>query len=149
YEDGSPEQIFDHPQRENTRRFIRKLKVLELNITSRDYDFLGMAGEIENYCNKNQIAPKLANRVQLVFEEAMQLLVPVLDNPRVQAVCEYSEATEAAEWTIRYAGPRYDIIDMDDDLALAVLKGMAEHMDYTWAQNEPMGNQLTIQVKRA
>ena len=47
YEDGSPEQIFDHPQRENTRRFVRRLKVLALNIESRDYDFLGMAGEIE------------------------------------------------------------------------------------------------------
>ena len=33
YEDGTPEQIFEHPQRENTRRFIEKLKVLELNIT--------------------------------------------------------------------------------------------------------------------
>ena len=92
YEDGTPEQIFDHPQRENTRRFVRRLKVLELNIESRDYDFLGMAGEIETYCSKNQIAPKLANRVQLVFEEAMQLLMPALESPRIQAVCEYSGA---------------------------------------------------------
>ena len=42
YEDGIPEQIFERPQRENTRRFIKKLKVLELNIASRDYDFLGI-----------------------------------------------------------------------------------------------------------
>jgi amino acid ABC transporter ATP-binding protein, PAAT family (TC 3.A.1.3.-) len=43
-EDGTPEQIFDHPQRENTRRFVRRLKVLELNIESRDYDFPGHGG---------------------------------------------------------------------------------------------------------
>ena len=42
YEDGTPEQVFDNPIREKTRRFIRHLKVLELNIESRDYDFLGM-----------------------------------------------------------------------------------------------------------
>ena len=63
YEDGTPVEIFEHPRRENTRRFIRKLKVLELNIHSRDYDFLGMAGEIEAWCGKNQIAPRAANRI--------------------------------------------------------------------------------------
>lgn len=123
--------------------------MLELNIESKDFDFLGMAGEIEAWCNKNQIAPKLANRMQLVFEEAMQLLVTLLENPRVQAVCEYSEATEAAVWTIRYAGPRCDMSQMEDDLSLAVLKGIAERTEYIWSQNNPMGNQLTIQVTRA
>ena len=45
YEDGTPEQIFEHPQREKTRRFVRRLMVLELNIESRDYDFGGGGGE--------------------------------------------------------------------------------------------------------
>ena len=147
YEDGSPEQIFDYPQRENTRRFVRRLKVLELNIESRDYDFLGMAGEIETYCHRNQIAPKLANRVQLVFEETMQLLIPLLESPRIQAVCEYSEQTELAEWTIHYAGPRVDITRSGDDLALAVLRGMTESVEYVWKESKPMTNSLCIRIK--
>ena len=147
YEDGTPEQIFEHPQKENTRRFIKKLKVLELNIESKDYDFLGMAGQIEAWCNKNQIAQKLANRVQLVFEETMQLLVPMLKNPRVQAVCEYSEQTERAEWTFRYAGPRMDITQSGDELALAVLKGMTAGIDYAWEEDKSMSNSLYIQIK--
>ena len=36
YEDGTPEQVFDHPQKEKTIRFIRRLKVHEANMTSRD-----------------------------------------------------------------------------------------------------------------
>ena len=149
YEDGSPEQIFDHPQRENTRRFVRRLKVLELNIASRDYDFLGMAGEIETYCNKNQIAPKLANRVQLVFEETMQLLVPLLESPRLQAVCEYSEAAESAEWTIGYGGPRLDLTGADDDLALALLKGMTSSLEYAFDEGQELYNRLRLVVKTA
>ena len=148
YEDGSPEQIFEHPQRENTRRFIRKLKVLELNIESRDYDFLGMAGEIETWCNKNQVAPKLKNRVQLVFEETMQLLIPLLESPRVQAVCEYSEATEAAEWTTRYGGGRLDLTAEGDELALALIKGMTEKLEYAWLEGETLPNSLQMKVKR-
>ena len=149
YEDGTPEQIFDHPQRENTRRFVRRLKVLELNIESLDYDFLGMAGEIANYCNRNQIAPKLANRVQLVFEETVRLLVPLLGSPRIQAVCEYSEATESAEWTIGYGGPRLDLTGADDDLALAVLKGMTTSMEYIFNEGQELKNQLRLVVKTA
>ena len=149
YEDGSPEQIFNHPQRENTRRFIRKLKVLELNIESRDYDFLGMAGEIEAYCHRNQIAPKLSNRVQLVFEETVQLLVPLLKSPRIQAVCEYSEATESAEWRIGYGGPRLDLTGGEDELALALLRGMTSTMEYTFDEGRELKNRLQLVVKTA
>ena len=147
YEDGTPEQIFDHPRRENTRRFVRRLKVVELNIESRDYDFLGMAGEIDAYCHKNQIARKLSSHIQLTFEEAAQLLVPALETPRLQAVCEYSEATGCAQWTFRYAGPRLDVTQSGDELALSVLKGMTTGMTYSWREGEELPNQLDLEVK--
>ena len=147
YEDGTPEQIFDHPQRENTRRFVQKLKVLELNIESKDYDFLGMAGQIETYCNKNQIAPKIASRIQLVFEETAQMLVPLLENPHIRAVCEYSEATESAEWTFSYGGERLDVTNEGDELALSVLRGTTELMSYQWMGDDKWTNQLQLVIR--
>ena len=148
YEDGTPEQIFDHPVGKNTRSFVYRLKVLELNIESRDYDFIGMTGEIESWCIKNQVGSKMEKRVQLVFEETTQLLLPLLDTPRVQAVCEYSGQTLEAVWKFQYAGPGMDLTRSDDDLALAVLKGMAESMDYAWNETEPLPNSLYIRIGR-
>ncbi|MBQ9325465.1 MAG: amino acid ABC transporter ATP-binding protein [Clostridia bacterium] len=148
YEDGTPEQIFEHPRRENTRRFIRKLKVLELTIASRDYDFLGMAGEIEAYCHKNQMAPKLANRIQLAFEESVQMILPRLEQPRLQAVCEYAEVSESAEWIIGYGGTRMDVTAAGDDLSLALLKGETESMDYAWQEGAAYPNQLSLKIRR-
>ena len=147
YEDGTPEQIFEHPQRENTRRFIKKLKVLELNIESKDYDFLGLAGQIKAYCNKNQIPRKTASRIQLVFEETAQMLASMLENPHVQAVCEYSEATESAEWTVSYAGERLDVTGAGDDLALSVLRGMTERISYQWTGDAEQPNQLRLSIR--
>ena len=147
YEDGTPEQIFDHPRRENTRRFVRRLKVLQLSIESHDYDFLGMASEIEAYCRRSQIAPKLTSRIQLTFEEATQLLVSRLKDPCVQAVCEYSEQTEIAVWTIGYQGPRFDGTASDNHLALSVLKGMTERLDYAWHEGAEYPNQLKLTVR--
>ena len=149
YEDGTPEQIFEHPQRENTRRFIKKLKVLELNIESKDYDFLGMAGQIDAYCSKNQIPRKPASRIQLVFEETAQMLTSQLENPRIQAVCEYSEATESAEWMFSYGGERLDVTSKGDPLALSVLNGMAASMEYGWEEGTALQNHLRLTMKKS
>ena len=77
----------------------------------------------------------------------MQLLVPMLESPHIQAVCEYAEATETAEWTIRYGGARLDITGTDDDLALAVLKGMTERMEYAWDKYDALPNRLCLRIK--
>ncbi len=117
YEDGSAEQVFSHPRGVNTRRFIRHLKVLELNIESRNFDFLGMAGQIDTYCYRNHIAHALCSRIQLLFEETVErLLLPALEIPRIQAVCEYSEERKRAVWTFRYGGPRLDVTEQGDRL---------------------------------
>ena len=148
YEEGTPDQIFNHPMQEKTRRFVRRLKVLELTIESRDYDFLGMAREISKYCIKSQITPALINRIQLAFEEIVnRQLIPVLKNPRIQAVVEYSEETERALWTIRYAGPQFDALKPGDDLALSVLKGITDQMDYSRTENTDLPNQLMLTIK--
>lgn len=148
YEEGTPEQIFDHPRRENTRRFVRRLKVLELTIESRDYDFLGMLSQIDGYCGKNQIPPKLASRIRLTFEETANLLVPAMEKPLIRAVCEYSEAAESAEWTFRYAPPELTTAGMHNDLALAVLNGMTESMHYSYEKDEELPNRLTLKINR-
>ena len=148
YEEGTPEQIFDHPRRENTRRFVRRLKVLELMIESRDYDFLGMLSQIDAYCARNQIAPKLAGRIKLTFEETANLLVPAMKKPLIRAVCEYSEETESAEWTFRYAAPKLTTVGTDNDLALTVLKAMADSMDYAFEKDEELPNRMTLKIGR-
>ena len=77
----------------------------------------------------------------------MQLLVPLLESPRVQAICEYSEAAESAEWTILYSGKQLDLTRSNDELALTVLKGVTERMDYTWDESEMLPNRISLRVK--
>ena len=132
YEDGTPEQIFECPRRENTRRFVYRLKVLELDIRNRDCDFQGMQGQIEAYGHKNQIPPRLIHRIQLVFEELIQkILLPQMTlsaSPRIHIVMEYAETDEKAVMTVETNDPQFDIERSGDDLALSVLRGMVKDM---------------------
>ena len=75
YEEGTPEQIFTNPRRELTRRFIHRLKVLEIRIEQSSCDLPDAYSEIARYCSKNQIPPKTALRIQQVFEELVQQIL--------------------------------------------------------------------------
>ena len=122
--------------------------MVERHIDSRDYDFLGMAGEMAQYCGKNQMAPKLTNRVQLVFEELVQQqLMSVLERPRIEVVVEYAQAEERSTLTARYNGPHRDVTAEGDELSLALLKGMVTQMRYTPTDDPEYGNQVVLDLK--
>ena len=85
--------------------------------------------------------------MRLVFEEIMGLLIPALQKPRVQAVCEYSAQTEQAEWSICYSGPRYDVSSSKDEIAIALLRGMTEKEEYIWDDGTELKNRLRLIVR--
>ncbi|MCR5576560.1 MAG: amino acid ABC transporter ATP-binding protein [Oscillospiraceae bacterium] len=148
YEEGTPEQIFDDPQKEKTRRFVRKLKVLELDVGGRDFDFLAMAGRIEQYCSRSQIPYKTAQRVRLAFEELTQvLLLPRLTDPKAEITVESAEEAESVWMTVRYNGPKLDVTQGGDELALAVLTSTESEMEYSWDDAHTLPNQLRLHIR--
>lgn len=131
YEDGSPEQIFTSPKRDNTRRFIHRLKVLDIKIKSKDYDFPATISSIENYCRKNLVAPRTCNRLQLAFEELVQqILLPGLEKPDIDAVIEYSEENSEAVMTVNCGEKGVNFLKSADELSLKVLNGIASNIEY-------------------
>ena len=130
YEDGTPEQVFEHPLKENTRRFVQKLKVLEIPVDSKNFDFPGAAAQIEQYCEKNRISRGLSTKIQSVFEEiCMQILLPAIEKPQITAVIEYMEENATAAMTFRYNGD-FRIEETENDLAYKVVKGQTASMRY-------------------
>ena len=147
YEDGPPEQVFDNPKREKTRRFVRRLKVLEQNIESRDYDFIGMESEIDQYCRKNQIPKAISIKLKLAFEEFVHgILIPSLDPPHINIVTEYSEVEEQAAMIVQYNDPPEEDGLVVDDLALTLLKGIIPRMKHTKRESGEYPNELKMEI---
>ena len=145
YEEGTPEQIFDNPQREKTRQFIRQLKVLELSITTPAYDLYGMQSSIAEYGSKNQLTPHLIGHLQLAFEELVQnLLLPYLTDPHIHVVIEYSAAEETATLTACYGPQFFDPLTQPGSLSLHVLRSISKQMLYSTTDNETCVNQIEI-----
>lgn len=131
YEDGSPEQIFDDPKKPETRRFIQKLKGLELVIDSIDFDFAGMGTDIDRYCIQHDVPPRIKYRIRLTFEELVtQILREVLEQTPLLMTIEYSQKNGETTITVEYDGERFDPADSEDGLSYKLLKGTIDDLSY-------------------
>ncbi len=136
YEDGTPEQIFENPIGECTRRFIHQLKVFETSINSHDFDFVGVVTELDGYGYKNGVSAKTVYRIHSLFEEVCrQILLPRLAEPNINFAVEYDEKSEKATVVISYNGEPFRIEDTDNVYALAIVKNNAESIEYSESEN--------------
>ena len=140
YEDGTPEQIFDHPQKERTKQFIRRLKVLEFLIENKDFDFIGAGGKIDAYCMQNDIPPRTKYRIRLIFEELLQQLLPVDQIAPVRVTVAYSADNEQTEFTASYGGKPFDPASAGNELSYGVLKSSVDELRYEFDPDAEYGN---------
>ena len=143
YEDGTPEQIFDHPVKERTRRFIRRLKVLEQEIVSSSFDFLGFNSQIEAFGRKNMMDQKTIYAVESVFEElCVAAMLPRVD--KLGFVLEYSEQENRAEMSFSYPGERFDPTEGMEEISEKILRHNCSDIRYEYSDGE---NRICVQVK--
>jgi len=69
YEEGTPEEIFDHPKKEKTKRFISQQHCCKFNVQSGEFDYYDAIGMVENLCRNNRISRSIQNKVSVVLEE--------------------------------------------------------------------------------
>ena len=138
YEDGTPEQIFEHPVREKTRQFIRRLKSLPFDIPSYDaFDFQGILSEIEHF-GKEIILPPVAIRIlQLLFEETvMQSIIPHINSQEngypIRCIIEHSETYGTTSLSIDYGGDSYNPILEGNPLSAKLVEGITSQVEYTF-----------------
>jgi polar amino acid transport system ATP-binding protein len=148
YEDGTPEQIFDHPQKERTRQFIRHLKVLEYPISSKDFDFIGMNTQIEEFGRKHRISQRTIYNMQAYLEEmCVQILLPQLKDPlNMLVTIEYSEENDAADVVIRYGGEALDPMQTDNELSLLLAKMATTEITYRYTLEEKPCNTVKARL---
>ena len=146
YEDGTPEQIFDNPRRELTRRFIRRIKVLEIDDSSRD--FPGACSRIAHYCARNRIPPKTEMRIQLVFEELVhQLLMTELGKREIRFQAEYSETDGSAAIIVDYNGEPFDPETVKNELSLTLVRNAVSDLHDGPAKDGDCDNRLSMRVR--
>ena len=148
YEDGTPEQIFDNPQKERTRQFIRHLKVLEYQITSKDFDFIGFNTQIEEFGRKHRVSQRTIYNLQAYIEEmCVQIILPQMqDSFEILVTIEYSEEMDDADVVIRYSGNALDPLKTDNELSLLLARKATDEIHYSYDAQQPLANRVDAQI---
>ena len=78
WESGTPKQIFENPQRRETRDFIFRVRNWNWEIRSVDYDYPAMLSSLQAFCARQFLGRHLTLACQLVLEEVTSsIFVPL------------------------------------------------------------------------
>ncbi len=78
WEQGTPEQVFEHPKRPETHSFVFRVRSWDWEIRDVDYDFPAMQNSLAVFCARHYLGASMANACMVAVEELVaQRLVPL------------------------------------------------------------------------
>jgi polar amino acid transport system ATP-binding protein len=146
YEEGTPEQIFENPQKEKTRAFINRVRSFNYRINSPDYDLYAMNAQIEAFCEKQILPRKTRHNLLLLVEELLQIYHPLLPTTAIDLTVSYSEKNGNLELALENMGEAVNLLDgslLPDDLGLKIINHLAENIVYERVDNK---NRVTLSL---
>jgi polar amino acid transport system ATP-binding protein len=149
YEEGTPQQIFENPQKVKTRAFINRVRSFNYRISSPDYDLYAMNAEIEAFCEKQILSKKTRHNLLLVVEELLNVYNPLLESTLLDVTISYSEKKESLEIVCESTGKALNPLESDllpDQLGLTIINNLAERIEYQFADDK---NRLTLMMKKS
>ena len=114
FEEGTPDEIFEHPKKAATRRFVRQLRVLEFDVESKNFDFIGNNTRVQQFAFANAIPHHLQERLVAILEELYQMVIiqPLEDN-KMHIAFEFNRKEKTIRGDVKFTGP---YIDPDDPM---------------------------------
>ena len=147
YEQGTPAEIFDAPEREKTVAFINKIKYFAYEIDRRDFDLMQLQGGIQNFGEKYGLDKKHTYRLQLCCEELIYELLdhcyPNREDVDLKLLVSHAELDGTTQIDIDCGGAAYNPFEQaeEDVLSVTILKNMSKRLDYHYTNDR---NQINI-----
>ena len=128
YEEGTPEQIFEHPQRPATIAFINRIRTLEFKLADKHFDLYGMFGQVGVFCNKYGLGNDMLTKVQHVMEEMLYEILP-FSGP-VTLTLDYSEKDFTLRLEFVQEGCTGPVLAQlpDENIPLKLVRGMCSSL---------------------
>ena len=149
YEEGSPEDIFENPKKENTRRFIKRLKSAEFNIRSKDISFYDIFLELLSFCQKNNFSVDSTNHCCHIVEElVIQSILPHLKSDvNINVIIECAEDNSAPCVYIKYNGDIFDPSEEVGGIAYKLALASAQKITHQQIDEAAYSNLITAVLK--
>lgn len=145
YEEGTPEKIFDNPEKSKTKAFIHRIRSLDIPVASPNYDLYSIQALLQTFCEKHFLSLRVTDFVGYVAEEVLLLLKDFSDS---HLKLSYSEKTGTVDLLCDSAGEPYDPFtdpDLEDDIGLKLITGRCQQVEHFYAEGR---NLLSMKIKK-
>ena len=144
YEDGTPDQLFDNPQRERTKQFIQQIHETTFIIESEYFDWFAMMSQMEQFCQQYNLSHQRTTNVLHVIDESLAILGSGgrVISPNTVLTLSYTEQDDSLMLNIKsQQAIGSDAFDAErDDLAVTILRNFCRDITID-------GNNLHIDIK--
>ena len=133
YEDGTPEKIFDSPEKDRTRQFVHNLQVFEAELRRTEINEGDLGTGIEQFGYRHMISRRLINQMHIIAEElCINTILPALDNDKaLRIVFEYNDRDGGTiNLRLTYHGEKTDPLEDADELSTKLIRHYCQ--DRTW-----------------
>lgn len=138
YERGKPEEIFNNPQKEKTKVFINRLKVLEYESEVKNIDIYEFVKLLTEYSQKYDLTKSERDNINLVIEELI-VFIAAKAKPadKIALTVRYNENTGEKEIYLRYTAPEGNIIENEgfDEISRLLIQGFTTEISYSKDNN--------------
>lgn len=144
YEDGTPDQLFSHPQRELTRQFIRQIHESTFLIESEHFDWYAMIAQMEQFCQHYNVSRRQTESLLHVIDETMAILSSgdgVAALPGTRLTLSYAEQDDVLQFTVNSPQPVNPelFLNGSDNIAATILRSYSSDISIN-------GNDLRITI---
>ena len=142
YEDGTPEQIFDHPQKPKTKTFINQIREYSYAIHSKDYDFYEMMAGITAFGDRYNFPEKVNENIIHMIEESI-LMLGAREGMNVRV--SYSEKSSDIEITVTTP----EILQENpleaegNEVGSIIMRGLGKSVDYSCRED---GSRIVVKL---
>lgn len=128
YEEGSPDQIFDNPQKDLTRRFIYRSRMYEEALNKTDIDIYELCSRIRQYAIAYGLTRKQSKGIEYFCEELIYPLI-MFNNAVLRIIAD--ENRNEYSITAEFIGLNKDPLSLEciDELGLSIVKAYSSSLN--------------------
>ena len=145
FEEGTPEEIFEHPKRSRTKAFIENERILEISIENNNYDYNQIKNTIKEYTDSQRLPDYITFSIQSVFEELIIQTI-LKHNPQESVYFSVFEDNLTMDYKIRYTGKEFDP-EHDQSLSMQILRNEITDYSYQYHPNSKKPNSIKFRSK--
>ncbi len=143
-EEGTPEELFEHPKKDETRIFLQQLRSFRYEIHSRDFDIYALNGGLEQFGLKYYVPREHIRHLELVTEELIQSAL-LKHTDQIVIEVRFNQLLREIEIRFTYQGDPFNPLDNEDEdlLAMLLVRQLISESSYHYEQQ----NYLQLQLK--